>query len=186
MSTFEFVFSLFGLLLGFTLVEVLAGIVRTTRREGLATRHLYLTTALGVFVALDLITYWMVLWAARDVLPVSTLALYVGFLISGVYYWAASMIFPDAADQQPDLDAHYFRVRRKVVGAVIFCNLAMAASIITAMGRLPPIAGMVEFAVIFVLFAALLLVRSKAASAVLLTLVILDYIGWAIWRSLGA
>jgi hypothetical protein len=45
---------------------------------------------------------------------------------------------------------------------------------------------MVEFAVIFLLFAALLLVRSKATSAVLLTLVILDYIGWAIWRSLGA
>jgi hypothetical protein len=184
MSTFEFAFSLFGLLLGFTLVEVLAGIVRTTRREGLAIRHLYLTVALGVFVALDLITYWTVLYASRDVVPGTTLALYVGFLISGVYYWAASMIFPDARDPQPDFDAHYFRVRRKVVGAVILCNLAMATSIIAAWGRLPPITGMVEFAAIFLLFAALMLARSKTANAVLLTLVILDYIGWAIWRAL--
>lgn len=184
MSTFEFAFSLFGLLLGFTLIEVLAGIVRTTRRVGLAMRSLYLTGALGLVVALDLITFWTVLFGARDFVPGSTLALYIGFIISGVYYWAASMIFPEAGDPPPDLDEHYFRVRRKVVGAVVVCNLALALSISAATGRFPRFLGLVEFAEFVLLLGALMWVRSKAANAVLLTIVLLNYIGWAIWRSL--
>ena len=180
MTTFEFAFSLFGLLLGFTLVEVLAGIVRTTRSKGLATRQLYLTTALGVLVSLDLITFWTVLYAVRDSVPGHTLALYVGFLISGAYYWAASMIFPDAGKASADLDAHYFRVRRKVLGAVIGCNFAMIVSVTAILGRMPPFVGHVEFAFSMGLLIAVMLVRSKTLSAVLLTALILDYIGWAI------
>jgi hypothetical protein len=184
MTTFEFAFSLFGLLLGFTLVEVLAGIVRTTRREGLATRHLYLTTALGVLVALDLITFWTVLYAAREVIPANNLTLYIGFLISGLYYWAASMIFPGAGDAPADLDAHYFRVRRKVLGAIIVCNLGMAGSIIAFLGITPELSGSIQFATGMAVLAAPMLARSKKASAVLLTVNVLYYIGWAIWGAL--
>jgi hypothetical protein len=184
MTTFEFAFSLFGLLLGFTLVEVLAGIVRTTRREGLATRHLYLTTALGVLVSLDLITFWTVLYAARDVIPGSTLALYAGFAISGAYYWAASMIFPGAGEKAADLDAHYFRVRRKVLGAVIGCNLALFGSIVAILGVRPELSGVIEFTWGMALLAALMLLRSKKASVALISLVILNYIGFAAWRAL--
>ena len=180
MTTFEFAFSLFGLLLGFSLVEVLAGIVRTTRSNGLATRQLYLTTALGVLVALDLITFWTVLYAAREVIPGNTATLYLGFLVSGLYYWAASLIFPGAGEAHDDLDAHYFSVRRKVIGAVIACNLAMAGSIIGLLGLMPELSGLIQFTTGMALLAALMVARSKRPSAALLAANILYYIGWAV------
>jgi hypothetical protein len=184
MSAFEFAFSFFGLILGFTLVEVLSGLVRTTRGPHPSARRLYLTCGLGLFVCLDLITFWSVLFAAREFVPVNALALDLGFLITGVYYWAASMIFPDASEAV-DLDEHYFRVRRKVAGAVLFCNLAFFAAISAAMGRLPPVVGILEAATFDVLFVALILVRTKRLSAAVLTIILMSYLISAVLRSVN-
>jgi hypothetical protein len=184
-SNFEFVFSLFGLLLGFALVEVLSGFVRATRswsRE--SNSELFLTCALGLIVAMDLITFWTVLFGAQRVLPTYTLALFIGFLVAAVYYWAASMIFP-AEERPTDLDAHYFRIRRKVIGAILFCNYVTYSAISAASGTLPTIADLSEIAIFTLLCIGVILARSWRTSATALSLLILAYLASAVLRASG-
>ena len=57
MDAFNFAFSLFGLLLGFSLAEVLSGFARALKR-GSARKLGWLTTLLAIFVMLDLTSFW--------------------------------------------------------------------------------------------------------------------------------
>lgn len=180
MSTFEFVFSLFGLLLGFALVEVLSGLVRATSKPGHSARQLYLTSALGLLVALDLITFWTVLFWARETIPANTLTLYVGFAVSAVYYWAASMIFPDTAQPSVGLDAHYFAVRRRVIAAILLCNFATYSAIAAASGHLPDGVAITELSIFTLLLGLVMAAKSKRASATALTSVIVAYLAAAV------
>ncbi|MEI9851027.1 MAG: hypothetical protein WDN24_09480 [Sphingomonas sp.] len=127
MSGFEFVFSLFGLLLGFSLVEVLGGLARTVEarmKPGAAFRIGWLTPLLGLFVLLDLISFWGAAWTARDVLHVSSATLIGSLFFAGAYYMAAHLVFPTELDGIEDLDAHFFRIKRLVLGVL----LALAAA----------------------------------------------------------
>jgi hypothetical protein len=122
MSAFEFFLSFYGLLLGFSLVEVLGGLARTVEarlRPGTDFRIGWLTPLLGVFVLLDLVSFWGAAWTVRDFLTIDwpTLVFSLGF--TGAYYLAAHLVFPHAPEEIPDLDAHYFRVRRIVLGVLL-------------------------------------------------------------------
>jgi hypothetical protein len=121
-SHFEFVFSLFGLLLGLSLAEVLGGAVRTLK----ARRHVrvgWLTPLLGLFVMLNLVSFWMGAWNAQALIPVAYPALLIGLAITGLYYVAASLVFPGDTEKWPDFDVYYFEHRRQVLGGVWLCNL---------------------------------------------------------------
>jgi hypothetical protein len=124
MSHFEFVFSLFGLLLGLSLAEVLGGAVRTlkVRRR---VRVGWLTPLLGLFVMLNLVSFWMGAWNA--LIPVAYPVLLIGLAITGLYYMGASLVFPDDAEKWPDFDSYYFEHRRQVLGGIWLCNLIVFA-----------------------------------------------------------
>jgi hypothetical protein len=125
---FEFVFSLFGLLLGLSLAEVLGGAVRTLKARR-RVRVGWLTPLLGLFVMLNLLSFWMAAWNAQALIPVAYPALLIGLAITGLYYMAASLVFPDDAEKWPDFDAYYFEHRRQVLGGIWLCNiLAFALS----------------------------------------------------------
>jgi hypothetical protein len=118
-SPFEFVFSLFGLLLGFSLVEVLGGLARTVEarlRLGPAYRVGWLTPLLATFVMLDLMTFWLAAWRLRDGLQVTSATLTAGLAFAASYYLAAHLVFPPREVDAPDLDAHYLRVKHWVLG----------------------------------------------------------------------
>jgi hypothetical protein len=183
MSQFEILFSLFGLVLGFSLVEILSGLVRATRNETRSASQLYLTCALGVLVSLDLITFWTVLYRSRDLLTVTTLILYAGFFITAVYYWAASLIFPAENERTADLDPHYMAVRRRVMGAVIFCNYGTYGGIWAASGRPPDPIDWVEIGIFTILFVGVIATKSKRASAAALTVTLAAYLTSAILRA---
>ena len=126
MSAFEFVFSLIGLVLGLSFVEVLGGLVRALK-SGVVRRTNILTLMLGLWVLLDVTSFWGMVWGVRDhiealrsIWPV----LGAGALITSVYYVAASLVFPDHSDRDADFAAHYWRRKRTVVGLVWFCELA--------------------------------------------------------------
>ena len=124
MSGFEFIFSFFGLLLGLALAEGLGGLSRAVKashrvRIGLA------TTLLGLFVSCDVVTFWMYGWSLRNVLPLSWPVLFGGFVVTGTYYVAASLIFPNDPDQWEALDDHFDKQRRKVLTGVLLCNIAL-------------------------------------------------------------
>lgn len=122
MSDFEFIFALFGLLLGLSLTEVLAGLSRAIDvrlRPGSKARIGWLTPMLGMFVILDLLSFWQAAWVARDVVAVSGEALLAVTAFACAYYLAASLVFPREIDSNTDFDAHFFRVRRIIIGVML-------------------------------------------------------------------
>jgi hypothetical protein len=130
MSDFEFLFTLFGLLLGFILIELLGGFVRTLKagrpRPGSEARLIkvgWLTPLLGLFVILDIASYWGNVWMIRAVVPVGMDTIFGGLLILATYYFAASMVFPDVPEDWPILDDWFWRHRRQVLGCLFLINL---------------------------------------------------------------
>ncbi len=128
MSGFEFFFSLFGLLLGLALAQGLGGLARA-----LKVRHRvrigWPTALLGLFVSCDVVTFWMYGWAMREVVPISWPALFAGFVVTALYYIAASLVFPDDPEDWSDLTAHFDKHRRTVLGAILVCNIALIAGV---------------------------------------------------------
>lgn len=139
MDAFNFAFSLFAIVLGLSLVEVLGGFARVLKRRrgarsvGLdGTSHPnahvgWLTPMLAIYVMLDLTSFWEWGWGARRFVNPGYGVLVIGLLISGLYYVAASIIFPSEMGERADFDAHYMAHRRQVFGAVLTCNIILFA-----------------------------------------------------------
>ena len=124
MSGFEFAFTLFGLLLGLALTEGLSGLARAIKARH-RVRIGWATTLLGLFVACDVVSFWMYGWAMRDQLKVSWPLMFGGFVVTGIYYVCASLVFPEEAET--DFDAHFDRTRPLVLGGILVCNVALLA-----------------------------------------------------------
>src|SRR4051794_5730088 len=127
MSPFEFVFSLFGLLLGLSLAEVLGGLARTLKQRRLV-RLGWLTPLLGLLVMLDLTSSWALAYSLRGAIPANFLTLVIGLFVTGLYFLAATLVFPDDASKWADLDDYYFEHKRQVLGGMLASRtLARAA-----------------------------------------------------------
>ena len=186
MSQFEFIFSLYSLLLGFSLVELLSGLGRTLklRLQVEASAHSavrigWLTPLLGLFVMLDLLSFWSSAWVVRNQLSVSGLTLMATMLFASAYYLAAHLVFPDDPAKHSDLDAHYFKVRR-VVFAVLFVlllvQLVFYALTPELAVRLSSPRFVVWTAILVVLMGAALLVKSKRLNLLVLIALNLRYV----------
>lgn len=183
MTPFDFVFSLFGLLLGFSLVEVLAGLVRTLKLRG-TVRIGWLTPLLGLFVMVDLTSFWSAAWINRSLVPANFAMLLLGLAVSGIYYFSASMVFPEKPEEWPDFDAWAEKHRRQVMGGIFFANL------IATIAVLAPKPAAWTWAVLtpsMALLAAMLgaaLARSKRTTGILLGLILLFYFEQAVVSAL--
>ena len=174
-SVFEVVFNLVGLVLGFTLVEVLAGLAKTLRARRLI-RIGWLTPLLGVWILFDVTTFWGSAWALRDLLPSVWQCLGVGLVITSVYYLAASQVFPEHLAAHQELDPHYWQVKRFVVGLVFACNIATWV-IEVLLGRIwAPVVLVINLLYAATLVALILVPGKRSTVALLLTL-----IGILIW-----
>lgn len=121
MDAFNFVFSLFGLVFGLALTEVLAGFARALKRER-GVRLGWLTPLLAIFVMMDIASFWSGAWSFRAHIQARYGFLLIGLIVTAVYYLAASIVFPAHGDSQKDFDEHYVAHRRQVFGAIAFCN----------------------------------------------------------------
>ena len=126
MDNFSFVFSLFGLLMGLALAEVIGGF-----GSAIELRHKvrigWLSPLLAVLIAFDLTSFWMVAWQVREGIPVNFLSLAAGLIIFGIYYLIAQLAFPDDLELWPDLDTYYFAHKKWLLGGIYVCNwLALA------------------------------------------------------------
>lgn len=133
MSGFEFIFSLFGLILGLALAEGLGGLARALKASH-KVRIGWPTALLGLFVSCDVVTFWMYGWAVRDLLPLSWPVLFGGFVVTAIYYVAASLVFPDEPGEWGDLNAHFDKHRRKVLGGLFVCNAALITAVLVLTG----------------------------------------------------
>ena len=125
MTDFEFIFALYALVLGLSLVELLAGLGRALEQafaaEDAKARFKigWLTPLLAIFVMLDLLSFWAFAWTVRELLSVSTATLLAVMAFASLYYLASRLVFPGDPDQFSDLDNHYFRIKRTVLGMLI-------------------------------------------------------------------
>lgn len=135
MSEFEFIFALFGLLLGLSIAEVLGGLARAIEAHLNPQTHVrigWLTPLLGAFVLLDLLSFWQAAWVVRDLVAVSSHALMAVTAFASAYYLAAHLVFPRDAAALSDFDDHFFRIRRIVLGVMLgllACQIGWYASI---------------------------------------------------------
>jgi len=187
MSEFEFLFALFGLVLGLSIVEVLGGLARTIEarvRPGSAVRIGWLTPALGLFVLLDLLSFWAAAWAVRDVVRLSHASMIGVTVFAGAYYLAAHLVFPRDPAEHVDLDVHFFRVRRIVLGvmlALLICQLGwyLSEPSLAPMLRNAWIWGMT--AVLFGLMIAAIVVPGRRLAGAMLAALIARYLVLALW-----
>jgi hypothetical protein len=126
MSPFELVFAVFGLLLGLAIAEVLGGFSGAVKlkRGTKPVRIGWLTPLLGLLVVLDLTSFWMVAWDAKDQIDANYATLCGVLLMVGIYYMAATLIFPDTPEEWPDFDDWYDKQNRLVVGGLLTANVA--------------------------------------------------------------
>jgi hypothetical protein len=181
LTNFEFVFSLFGLLLGLSLAELLGGFGRTLQKRA-KLRIGWLLPLLGLLVLLDVSSFWLVAWAVRDVLPIAYFPMMMGLLICCLYYLVATLVFPHDLAEWPELDDYYFAHRSQVIGGMILCNLlALVGVTILGVNPMSSVHSQVSALLFLVSAAALLLVRGKRANLALLVFIVLQYpIGAAI------
>jgi hypothetical protein len=130
MTNFEFVFSLFGLLLGLSLAEILGGFAKNLKRHGLK-RVGWLAPMLSVFLLYDITTFWLTSWRIRDVVPVGMPSLVVGLCVTGLYYFAAVLAWPDPETSEPHakplvrggFDLWILARKRAILLSVVACNV---------------------------------------------------------------
>jgi hypothetical protein len=126
MGPFEVTFSLFGLLLAMSLAQILGGFAKATKRVGHTTG--FLTPLLCLFLLYDIATFWISAWAIRELLPIQIGTLVVGLVITGFYYFAAVLVWPDDGDPAwEDLDGWMLRQKRKVFISMAAANAANLA-----------------------------------------------------------
>lgn len=183
MSSFEFVFSLFGLVLGLSIAEVLAGFARTVQVRK-RVRIGWLTPLLGLVLMIDLVSFWTGAWRERDALRVALEPMLFATLIAGIYYVASRLVFPEDQDAWPVLDAWFMDQKGLVVGAVLGCNLLALAGVYVLHGSAALSTGrFAGNAIVAVVTLLLIFTRNRRLSLALLLAMVALY--WVVPR-LGA
>jgi hypothetical protein len=174
MDAFNFAFSLFAIILGLSLVEVLTGFARALKRRRVV--HLgWLTPMLAIFVMLDLTSFWEFGWAARRFLTPQYGVLLIGLFMSGLYYIAASLIFPGEFGDRNDFDEHYIEHRRQVLGAILICDLIEVGPVLISRFNDVPARVWVENVFYYGGFAICILSKNKRANIAALAVLIAVY-----------
>jgi hypothetical protein len=190
MGAFEFFFSFYGLLLGFSAAELVGGFTRLLHQRK-DIRFGLLTPMLAIFVAIDIATFWNQAWVILRFAPYSFSLLILGLFVAGIFFVAATLTFPNRLEPGQSMDDHFWDQRRIVLLCVLSANLIMAALFMVltnATGEFPTvIKPMVLYGL--ALFTTMTLVAAFARSkkVVIAALVILlAYHSFTIGRSVTA
>jgi hypothetical protein len=177
MDGFNFSFSLFGLVLGLSIVEVLGGFARLIRSRDKVRAGL-LTPLLGILLIVDLTTFWAGIWNLRDQIQVNLHTLAFGVLIASIYYMSAVLFVPERVQTWREMDDYYWRHRRLVLAGPLTVTILINGAILLLLNpgdlfwryALPP-------TLTVALFAALMLVRVRWLSiALMLAAIATDFI----------
>lgn len=124
MSAFEFFFGLFGLILGLAIAVVIGGlsdVLRERKRIPIG----WLTPMLAVFVLFDLSSMWVNAWSDMADIQVAFGPFIAALIVAGIYFFAASMVFPKTVNDWSSLDEYYLGHHRWVLRGVLAANLGV-------------------------------------------------------------
>jgi hypothetical protein len=122
MTAFEFVFPLFGLLVGLSFADMLGGLARALKNKR-EVRVGWLTPLLGLVILVNLTMIWLGAWDMRDVAKPSSSGMLFILVVGGSYFLASSLVFPSSGDDVRDLDDHFMANRRLALLVIAGCNL---------------------------------------------------------------
>ncbi|UUR06930.1 hypothetical protein [Sphingomonas glaciei] len=182
MNDFEFLFALYGLMLGLSIAEVLSGLARSIeeRLQSRPTLRIgWLCPLLAAFVLLDLLSFWNAAWGVRSLVRVSGESLMLVTAFASAYYLAARLVFPRDLAQLTDLDDHFFRIRWIVLGilfVLLVVQMIFYASVPAILPRLLAPASLVMTSLLAVLLVAAMIVRSRRWATVVLTALVGRYV----------
>lgn len=192
MTSFEFFFSFYGLLLGLSVAELVGGLSRLLH-ERHRVRFGWLTPLLALFVVLEVATFWTSAWALYRPAPYNHALLILGLVTTTVFFIAASATFPrlvaEGVEDRVDLDQHFWAQRRLVLTCILIANLtvwALAAWLINSTETYAPLGSNPRFLIGNTLFvtatavAALAPWRKVAVGALVL---VLAYTLWSVGES---
>jgi hypothetical protein len=136
MSAVEFFFTLYGLVLGLSVVEIVAGIARLVH-DSKGVRIGVLTPLLALVLITDLCGFWLQAYSGYSDRPLDYVVIVLSLGAASLYYIAASVVFPRDLSREPDLDAVYMRHRRLVLIGIAVAGLMMFEAIpaLTPAGR---------------------------------------------------
>lgn len=187
---FEFVFALYSLLLGLSMVELLSGLGRALEArfaiedgERKAERRTFaigwLTPLLAIFVMLDLLSFWSAAWTVRADIAVSGATLMAVAAFASLYFLAARLVFPSHPEGFADLDVHYFRVRRVVLGLLLLLLAAQLGYYLSQPDIAPNLTRPLSLTltlVLVALMAAAMWVRDRRWSIAILAALVARYV----------
>ncbi|MBC9033483.1 hypothetical protein IAG41_13890 [Sphingomonas sp. JC676] len=178
MTGFEFVFGTFSVVLGLAIVEILRGFGRGIKRPG-PKRIGWLSPMLGLFLLYDIATFWASAWTARAVVPVTTPAIALGMLITGLYFFAATQLWPEPEDSDGWADGNGWMLahKRRILFSIFACNALSVAATMRFVPGSWPVASTEAWmlALYFALLLAIAFVRGTRATTLVLALAILEY-----------
>ena len=184
MTQFEFVFALYALILGLSMVELLAGFGRAMEYKfarDAAQKEFkigWLTPLFAVFVMLDLISFWIFAWVTRELIEVNSATIMGVTAFAAAYYLAARLVFPSDPEGFTDLDVHFYRVRRVVLGILLALVVVQWTFLLQQIGLAPLALNAVSIALTLVMVALMVLAmitRNDRLNAVVLAALCIRY-----------
>jgi len=133
MSVFEYVFSLYSLLLGLALAHLLSGLAKVVEARG-KVRLGWPTALLALVMMSSLTIFWEIAWRARDAVPDNSAALFASLIICSLLYFATVLVLPSDAIRRGGLDEHFFSEKGKVLGCLLLANVLAYGSRYALMG----------------------------------------------------
>lgn len=179
MDQFEFYFSFYGLLLGLSAATLVVRFADALGEHG-KRRIGLLAPLLGIFVLLDVSSFWIFAWRSRDYFEINYIQMYIGLLIAVAYFIAASQVFPREGSDWTALDDHYWARKRIVLAGVLAANSMLLVH--TAFSR-PEIFGrdfLIHSLGYWPPLIALLISRHRIVDTALLAWLCVYYVGGAV------
>src|SRR6218665_2122917 len=144
----------------------------------------WLTPLLGLFVLVDLTSFWSAAWQSRELIPASYGMMLLGLLVTGLYYFSASMVFPDKPEDWPDFDDWAARHKRQVLGGIFTCNVIATIALLLPRPEAwgPTLFG--THGVLLTMMGIAAFARARWLSGVMLVAMIIFYL-WLAWVATG-
>lgn len=190
MSTFEFFFGFYSLILGLAVVDILSGLSRALRARRVTALGLC-TPLLALYLLLDLVQYWVDTWSRHQDPRINAAVLTVALTIAGLYYLAASLVFPDRVDSREASDAHYDAQKRTVILLSFTANLLSVTALPLLAGQ-PEVMqaafsprGLIFLVVWITPLALIFVIRNRKINAALLAWQCLLYLVLTLLEAIG-
>lgn len=176
MGPFDFYFSFYGLLLSLS-----AGTVIIRFADVVGERHGrqigVLAPLLGLFVLLDITSFWIWAWRARTAFQINYAYMYFGLAVAVAYFFSASQVFPKETGDWKSLDEHYWKRKRFVLPGILVANVAVIAHGLAVRMSSLDRKFWIEQPFYWVPLIALLFTHRKSVDAALLVALCIFYIG---------